>query len=708
MDTPVDMGNNGAAEAMTNNDASGINEVSPVMCFTCAPASTVMRLIIFLVYFILSFVILANLGDRSNGCNVQHTYRTEFVSNIISNPVYSSSALTSKPPDSDLEIRFFNSEKRVQKISDTVIFPNIIHDPLRSAAFWAVHEKPTGSAAAGGLHVPNLGMQDGAYYFDSQTHQLSMNGIPPMGGVRDALTLLASSQVDRLRVHSGSLLPNYARCIVKDLPPDGDETTADVSKLAIWMSSISKLQNNSHLRGTCLLTGQQATVDLTSNFLTSVIPFSSVNLLFMLLVVVWISASFALFDLGGGPKFRNKTRKEVKDTAPRFDLDDAAMLVAILWNFVLLVMICHTPLRVSWNIPLNNAIMAAIALLSTIFVQWGWANTQMFNVDAHEEAARSALQIAAPELVVENPADSASDGAKAEDRQVANQEGGLQSKFDGFETNGFLATASAVRDFGVGYMKSSHQNRQHQYSSVSSGYSSPAVRHRHQGTRAGGAGFMQKYSNARINLQHMPNYSRMARLGSPFATYHYIHHLKVILLFLSPFSYFSSFHSFFSSSSPYLTRAFSGGYAQQFRAEHGIHHHQPLACSEHPCCHIAERPHRHGAVRDGVPGSFAPPGCAHHLPFSPGSQVQLEVQGKLPLEFVHVCHLHPARGVCHHPGLGPLHQAVLHFMDGRFLQSRWKLQCQCRFGDCISADFRGTCSLPCCVSCCKACLGTTL
>ena len=112
--------------------------------------------------------------------------------------------------------------------------------------------------------------------------------------------------------------------------------------------------SSSHLRGTCLLTGQQATVDITSNYKTSLTMFSSVNMLFMLTVVLWISASFALFYTGGLPQSKDESRliqserirawtgdvcMEMNGASccSTFKSADLVVIVAVVWNAALII-----------------------------------------------------------------------------------------------------------------------------------------------------------------------------------------------------------------------------------------------------------------------------------------------------------------------------------------------------------------------------------
>lgn len=163
----------------------------------------------------------------------------------------------------------------------------------------------------------------------------------------------------------GSVLPNIARCIN---PLPANPSPSDVE---LWLNKLKHLATHSHLRGTCLLTAQQAMVDITSNYKTSLTAYSSVNMLFMLAVILWISASFALFYLGGGPK----TMKEIEelpgsDGTKKYVMEDLTMAVGILWNLLLVAYLLFPDTLEKSNIPLNNAVIAIVALMAAIAVQW--------------------------------------------------------------------------------------------------------------------------------------------------------------------------------------------------------------------------------------------------------------------------------------------------------------------------------------------------
>lgn len=161
------------------------------------------------------------------------------------------------------------------------------------------------------------------------------------------------------------MLPNIARCI-KPLP--NNPSPADIER---WLHDLKHLAKHSHLRGTCLLTAQQAIVDVTSNYRTSLTAFSSVNMLFMLAVVLWISASFALFYIGGAPKSEEEiSNVDTSDGKRRWVPEDFTMIVGIVWNTVLVSYLLYPGTLEKSNIPLNNAVIAIVALIAATAVQW--------------------------------------------------------------------------------------------------------------------------------------------------------------------------------------------------------------------------------------------------------------------------------------------------------------------------------------------------
>jgi hypothetical protein len=126
----------------------------------------------------------------------------------------------------------------------------------------------------------------------------------------------------------------------------------------------------SHRAGTCLLTGQQPMVEISSNYKTSLVPFSSVNLMFAVAVVCWISASFAIFYfstdsfLGLFACFANCQTY----------LEDVFLGIPFIWN-IILVILSLTDAFSNQHVPVNNIAVAVLLLLFATGKQIQWAGT---------------------------------------------------------------------------------------------------------------------------------------------------------------------------------------------------------------------------------------------------------------------------------------------------------------------------------------------
>lgn len=70
------------------------------------------KVALFLIYFSVSMVIgAANWGNK--GCFVQSTYRQEFASNMVANPLFSSTNMFRDAPKSQLETVYYNASRHV-------------------------------------------------------------------------------------------------------------------------------------------------------------------------------------------------------------------------------------------------------------------------------------------------------------------------------------------------------------------------------------------------------------------------------------------------------------------------------------------------------------------------------------------------------------------------------------------------------------------
>ncbi len=285
-------------------------------------------------------------------------------------------------------------------------------------------------------------------------------------------------------------LPNLARCSRNYLPAASLEygtSMEDQSNLLQWLRRMMKFEEKSHLRGTCLLTGQQATVDMTSNYKTSMTLFSSVNVGFMLAVVLWITASFAVFYIGGAPKI--KTTEEMDNN--NWTSDDILMLIAILWNVVLIIIIMIPDVQRNSNVPLNNVVIAVVALLASIFVQWQWANFHAHDTDTKDSVS---AQVQGRGYTPNVPYKARDEEYPQESRSMFQNEKGAMV----FNTSNFLSTASAFQKYGV------------QYSKIIAGNS-----------------LRKRKTTTTSIIAKMPNYTAMIDTGSPIVLYNYIQNIKV-------------------------------------------------------------------------------------------------------------------------------------------------------------------------------------
>ena len=436
------------------------------------------RLVLFAAYAVAA-CILFYFSVNNDACLVQSTYKQEFVVNVVSNPFFSSSSVLSGAPASKLEIQYYNATASVQRAADIGMFPNQILDVYNKAAFWPVALKPQVVTAADET-IPSTRMHAGMYYFDPATNQVLANNIPVQGGAGFAFKNMLLSYV-RGRMRAGMQLPNFVRCNRRHLP-DADKlygtNAEDQAQLLDWLNHMMRFEKNSHLRGTCLLTGQQPTVDMTSNYKTSMVLFSSVNVIFMLALILWITASFSLFYVGGVPKPPEPNPGDENSWTSK--VEDVFMVLGILWNVAGVVYVLVPNAQDHSNIPLNNVVIAVFALVTSILVQWSWATFRMFDISTHEEAAQSVMEEAGmpaseEDVEISNIPAAISGGGEGDKEEQENDSG---NNWDGFENNPdqqgyaaspfggsggngmlqlntsqFLATANAVKTYGIKYAK---------------------------------------------------------------------------------------------------------------------------------------------------------------------------------------------------------------------------------------------------------------
>lgn len=153
------------------------------------------------------------------------------------------------------------------------------------------------------------------------------------------------------------MLPNILRCMKPFEHRDAETSKERKSREYEWLRKLSDYATYSQARGTCLLSGQQDLVDVSSNHKTSATLFSSVNMLYIVLIVSWISASFSLFCEGD----------------ILLGYEDIFVGIGLIWNLALVVISLLPPWYNDYNIPLNNTIIGIVLLGTSIAVQCVWS-----------------------------------------------------------------------------------------------------------------------------------------------------------------------------------------------------------------------------------------------------------------------------------------------------------------------------------------------
>lgn len=426
-------------------------------------------------------------------------------------------------------------------------------------------------------------------------------------------------------------------------------TESDKTMLATWMDKMMRFDKNSHLRGTCLLTGQQATVDMTSNYKTSMTPFSSVNVVFMLALVLWITASFALFYIGGAPKLT--PIDQLSEDKGKLTSDDIFMGIAILWNVVLVLIVIVPDFQANANIPLNNVVIAVVALLVTIFVQWQWAHFHWYETDFIDANAAEATKQQDPTADLgfrqpigggnTDPQEVAVGPYDPEQGDPANNSRFSSGKGDFlFSTSNFLSTASAVKMYGA-----------HQYNRLVDNNNN--IRNRK------GGGAYSSLPATGSKMARMPNYAAMVKTGSPIVIYNYMNNIKVAVmdaLHTLLVVCFACTHAYSYTHACFTERA-----AQRLRSEHGVHHHHAPVLSHPAGICLVHCSYGHGAVALHVPSGVTHPVHPHPVPEPPVGQVQGLRVHVLSRERNQHQRGFASCGLRHAAGQRPHHQVAVHY-----------------------------------------------
>ncbi len=341
---------------------------------------------------ILAVTMILVFSINASPCRVVYSFRQELTNTIVANPFYASSGM--------LGNRIGNSS--LQKTAkDIFVFPNFVKFEMDHAGFLPVRADqqtaPLNTSMA--MSFPYRYGNDVPFKYIAKM----INDIMPEFRESDA-PIVVNTKIYEFALESvarpysvGSHVPNVFRCI-KDMVKDvaGEKPTSKD-----YEEALKKLKENSGMLGACLLSGLQQTVDVTSNYKTSPVPFSSVNPLFFITLACWIAASFSVvgFPLDheqekkGFPldheqekndkkKTDNEEKIEFKSVKEQLyeifnigdfyngiDKWDRLFIASLIWNLFGIISLCIPDVREKLNIPVNNAAIGVALLLVTIAVQ---------------------------------------------------------------------------------------------------------------------------------------------------------------------------------------------------------------------------------------------------------------------------------------------------------------------------------------------------
>jgi hypothetical protein len=407
--------------ARTNDEGDeGTDEPasSETSMFTLTNWKKLYKILICLFYVSLTIALLIlcdmnfskNDDDTSKQCLLRSTYREELLGNIGSNPFFSSSQIVRPPPKTRYEEQQGLVTHNPAQPSDISAFPTILMHPLRDAAYLPVDSaidvplsvmfQPALSATdLAGIgfgkdsqlvesdpfnHIiykiknlmsttqPTLVKTSATSRFEDRregTYHLLENGrivAPDMQEVRNVSDFVTSLYYQGMHgASSGSILPNIHRCLVSSNDSD------------TFLEGMSDLQMKPTVRGMCDTTGQQSMVDISTNPMTSITLFSSIHIYYILLCIVWVTASFTVFHL---PQFDRKSG-DMGVYKSSLSMSDITAVAPIVWNIGLLI---YSVVR-SDVIPRNNIIGTIVLVLVVTFMQYMWSSTTEEKAEAMKQ-----------------------------------------------------------------------------------------------------------------------------------------------------------------------------------------------------------------------------------------------------------------------------------------------------------------------------------
>jgi hypothetical protein len=363
---------------------------------------------IFYITLSLALIILFD-GKDQHFCRIRDTYQKEFLGNVAGNPFFSYSQLIKPTPRSKHEILAgvaleYNTAHHKYDVS---MFPTMIREPHRDAAYLPVdiafdvpvsvifkdtpgislvtpgnldmitldkeHQlistnirsqivhKITGGFQTAGVDITKKEATSAFLDRRNGTYHILRNGrivAPDIGHPLEVSNLVTGMYYQG--VHTAlneGVLPNINRCVSANTPHD------------TFIENMNEYENKSHLRGACISMAQQASVDIATDYRTTFTIFSSVDIYYMLLSIIWVSASFSVFYF---PQFDRVGVNTLKKEGFIPSLSDVTATLPIAWNLILIIYSIFRRDR----LPLNNVLLTIILVFVTTLFQVIWASVQ--------------------------------------------------------------------------------------------------------------------------------------------------------------------------------------------------------------------------------------------------------------------------------------------------------------------------------------------
>jgi hypothetical protein len=169
-----------------------------------------------------------------------------------------------------------------------------------------------------------------------------------------------------------NMFPNIARCVWFPDSLYPEDTTAsptiDEEDATTAWKDIGFISKSSARISTCTRSGILQYNDVTGNYVTSVRPFSSVHIMYLLAALLWVSSAFALHYV---------IRELEKIGSIEHTWITALNTVVVLWNIIYVILTIVWCSSDDSDIPINNVVIVLFILFLTTIDQYSNDNDVM-------------------------------------------------------------------------------------------------------------------------------------------------------------------------------------------------------------------------------------------------------------------------------------------------------------------------------------------